>query len=63
MYKAYEKYLSTLHNSGKYRRLGQFRQESNTGLIDFSTNDYLNLSHHKDIIKAGEIAAQRYGIG
>ncbi len=63
MYKAYEKYLSTLHNSGKYRRLGQFRQESNTGLLDFSTNDYLNLSHHKDIIKAGEIAAQRYGIG
>ncbi|MCE2991606.1 MAG: 8-amino-7-oxononanoate synthase [Candidatus Jidaibacter sp.] len=63
MYKAYEKYLSTLHNSAKYRRLGQFRQESNTGLLDFSTNDYLNLSHHKDIIKAGEIAAQRYGIG
>lgn len=63
MYKAYEKYLSTLHNSGKYRRLGQFRQESNTGLLDFSTNDYLNLSHHKDIIKAGGIAAQRYGIG
>jgi 8-amino-7-oxononanoate synthase len=63
MYKVYEKYLSTLHNSGKYRRLGQFRQESNTELLYFSTNDYLNLSHHKDIIKAGEIAAERFGIG
>ena len=63
MYEAYEKYLSTLHNSGKYRRLGHLRQESNTELIDFSTNDYLNLSRHKEIIKAGEIAAQRYGIG
>ncbi len=63
MYKVYEKYLSTLHNNGKYRRLGQLRQESNTELLDFSTNDYLNLSHHKDVIVAGEIAARRYGIG
>jgi 8-amino-7-oxononanoate synthase len=63
MYKVYEKYLSTLHNSGKYRRLGQFRQESNSEFLDFSTNDYLNLSHHKDIIVAGKITAQSYGIG
>ncbi len=63
MYKVYEKYLSTLHNKGKYRRLGVLRQESNSDLLDFSTNDYLNLSHHKDVMLAGEIAAQRYGIG
>ncbi len=67
MYKAYEKYLSTLHNKGKYRRLGVLRQESNSDLLDFSTNDYLNLSlslsHHKDVMLAGEIAAQRYGMG
>ena len=63
MYKVYEKYLNTLHNSGKYRRLGHVRQESNSALLDFSTNDYLNLSQHKDVIVAGEIAAQRYGIG
>ncbi len=63
MYEVYEKYLTTLHNSGKYRRLGQLRQESNLEFLDFSTNDYLNLSHHKDIIRAGEIAAQNYGIG
>jgi 8-amino-7-oxononanoate synthase len=63
MYKVYEKYLNTLYTDGKYRRLGILRQESNSELLDFSTNDYLNLSHHKDVIAAGEIAAQRYGIG
>lgn len=63
MYKVYERYLSTLHNSGKYRRLGVLRQESNSELLDFSTNDYLNLSNHEDVIAAGEIAARRYGIG
>jgi 8-amino-7-oxononanoate synthase len=39
------------------------RQESNSDLLDFSTNDYLNLSHHKDVMLAGEISARRYGIG
>lgn len=63
MYKAYEKHLSTLHNIGKYRRLGQPRQASSSRLLDFSTNDYLDLSHHRDIIEAGLIAMQSYGIG
>ncbi len=63
MYKAYEKYLSTLHQDCKYRRLGISRQESNSDLLDFSTNDYLNLSHHRDVIAAGEIAAREHGIG
>lgn len=63
MYKVYERYLSTLHSNGKHRRLGPPRQESDSTLLDFSTNDYLNLSHHKDVIAAGEIAARRYGIG
>jgi 8-amino-7-oxononanoate synthase len=63
MYEVYEKFLSTLHNTGKYRRLGQFRQESNLDLLDFSTNNYLCLSNHRDIIEAGEIAAQTYGVG
>ena len=59
----YEKHLSTLRSSGQYRRLGAKRQESNWELLDFSTNDYLALSHHKDIIAAGTAAAQEYGIG
>ena len=63
MYQVYEKYLNTLHNNGKYRILGVLRQEGNSELLDFSTNDYLNLSKHSEVIAAGEIAAQRYGIG
>ena len=63
MYEAYEKHLRTLHSGGKYRRLGRCRQESNLELLDFSSNDYLNLSHHTDIIEAGCIAMQSYGIG
>ena len=63
MYKVYERYLRTLYNSGKYRRLGLLRQDSNALLLDFSTNDYLNLSRHKDVIAAGDIAAQSYGFG
>jgi 8-amino-7-oxononanoate synthase len=63
MYKAYETYLSTLHNNDQYRRLGHFRQQIHADVLDFSTNDYLNLSHHKDVILAGDSAAQRYGIG
>jgi 8-amino-7-oxononanoate synthase len=63
MYKAYEQHLNTLHLNGKYRRLGPPRQESNSDLLDFSTNDYLNLSQNQEVIAAGESAAQRYGIG
>lgn len=31
--------------------------------INLSSNDYLGLSHHPDVIKAATAAAQRYGIG
>lgn len=63
MYKVYEEYLKILHHSDKYRRLGRLRQDSNGVILDFSTNDYLNLSQHKDVIAAGKIAAQTYGMG
>lgn len=63
MYKVYEQYLAMLFHSNRYRRLGRIRQESNPELLDFSTNNYLNLSHHKDIIAEGEIAARSYGAG
>lgn len=63
MYRIYEKYLDTLQTTSKYRRLGRMCQEGNLEVLDFSTNDYLNLSRHRDIVTAGEIAAQRYGIG
>ena len=63
MYKIYEKYLSTLQSSSKYRRLGQLCQDTSLELLDFSTNDYLNLSRHRDIAAAAEVAMLEYGIG
>jgi hypothetical protein len=63
MYKAYEYYLNTLHLNEKYGRLGHLRQESHPTLLDFSTNDYLNLSQNKEVMVAGESVAQRYGMG
>ncbi len=32
-------------------------------MISFSCNDYLDLSHHPDVIKAAQEAAARYGVG
>lgn len=63
MYKVYEEYLETLHKGGKYRRLGQLRQESDSQYLDFSTNDYLNLSQNEAVIEAGVFAAKSYGMG
>jgi len=63
MYKSYEKYLLTLHESGKYRRLGLVRQGTQSAFLDFSTNDYLNLSHHTNIIQAAQLHGSLYGVG
>lgn len=63
MYKAYQQHLTTLHNSGKYRRLGRIRQGRSSDILDFSTNDYLNLSRNTAVIAAGEAAGQTYGAG
>jgi 8-amino-7-oxononanoate synthase len=63
MYRGYERYLATLRNSGHYRKLGLTGQEKQSEFLDFSTNDYLNLSRHTDVIQAGIRAAQSYGIG
>ena len=63
MYRIYEKHLDTLQTTSKYRRLERMCQEGNLEVLDFSTNDYLNLSRHRDIVAAGEVASQRYGIG
>lgn len=63
MYKLYEQHLRTLQNGNKYRKLVLTRQESHSHFLDFSTNDYLNLSHHPKVIKAAQISAQDYGVG
>lgn len=63
MYDVYEKYMVELRNSGKYRRLGALRQESNSDPLNFSSNDYLDLSRHEAVLLAGTMAAQKYGLG
>lgn len=63
MYKSYEEYLLTLHESGKYRRLGPVRQGTQSAYLDFSTNDYLGLSQQNNIIKAAQMTGALYGAG
>jgi len=60
MYKVYRTYLNTLLDSGKYRRLAACRQHQ---CLDFSTNDYLNLSKHPMVIAAVNHAAHHHGVG
>ena len=64
MYKFYEQYLITLQNKHKYRKLSNIRQEKLTDkLLDFSSNDYLNLSKNQNLIQASIEASQVYGVG
>lgn len=63
MYKFYEQYLTTLRNNHKYRKLYVARQESEFKLLDFSTNDYLNLSKNKELITQAIENANLYGVG
>ncbi len=55
----YQQTLKQIIDTGNYRRLPTPRQ----GELDFSSNDYLGLSHHPDIIAAACQAAHTYGIG
>ncbi len=48
--------------SGRYRQL-QPVAERGAGRLDFSSNDYLALSVHPEVIAAGQAALARYGAG
>jgi len=63
MFEPYKRYLTSLKNLNRYRQLPCLNNEDNTKYLDFSTNDYLNLSHNTEILNAGIAAAQKYGIG
>ena len=41
----YEKELKALKKAGRYRR----REVLNNSVHDFASNDYLGLSHHKEL--------------
>lgn len=58
----YESYLSNLNCTERYRILPNYNKQNNN-FIDFSTNDYLNLSNNKDILHATYDSSLEYGLG
>ena len=63
MYSIYEQYLYRLHDTAKHRTLPNLSQQININYLDFSTNDYLQLSHHPTVVQAAILAAECYGVG
>jgi 8-amino-7-oxononanoate synthase len=63
----YSDCLNELKKSGRYRQLIDFSSQeklaSKIGFIDFSSNDYLNLSRNQKLIAAAKLAAENYGVG
>ena len=62
MYTTYEQYCASQEAKGQYRTL-LVQNESNSALIDFSSNDYLSLSHHPALLDAAYQAGLTFGVG
>ncbi|MDR2158319.1 MAG: pyridoxal phosphate-dependent aminotransferase family protein, partial [Holosporaceae bacterium] len=52
-----------INNTREFFRRYAYRSNDSSGNINFSSNDYLGLSHNKDSIAAGYKAAVLYGSG
>ncbi|MDZ5762161.1 8-amino-7-oxononanoate synthase [Candidatus Cyrtobacter comes] len=59
MLECYKNYCNKLQDGGLYRSIEKPKQ----GLIDFSTNDYLNLRNNKEILEFAIELAHQQGIG
>ena len=51
--------LDVIHRQNRYRSASALEE----GLINFSSNDYLGLSRHPELIAAAEEATTRFGTG
>ena len=59
----YSDCLNELKKSNRYRQLVDFSSQEKSNFIDFSNNDYLNLSRNPKLIAAAKSAAENYGVG
>ncbi len=59
----YSDCLNELKESNRYRQLVDFSSQEKSNFIDFSNNDYLNLSRNPKLIAAAKSAAENYGAG
>lgn len=60
MEKTYQNYCDAIQQLGRLRNLNLLPKKK---YLDFSTNDYLNLSQHPSLITAATKAVQKYGVG
>jgi 8-amino-7-oxononanoate synthase len=61
MLERYQEHCENLQRTGNYREL--LAPGPSLTCLDFSTNDYLGLSRHPDVLSSGYVAAQQYGHG
>lgn len=61
MYTQYQNFLSSLENTAKLRQLLPYSFKD--GIINFATNDYLQLTKHPEVIAAGKRAIDEFGCG
>lgn len=61
MYRQYQDFLSQLQNTAKYRKLPESCHRNTS--LNFSSNDYLQLSRHPEVINAIQNALFKYGAG
>ncbi|HCE59313.1 MAG TPA: 8-amino-7-oxononanoate synthase [Wolbachia sp.] len=61
MYHLYHEYCNTLQNKRKYRQLPDVTLAPD--FIDFSTNDYFNLSKSEILLEAAKLAGMQFGVG
>ncbi len=62
-YCLYKRYCDKQQDTGKYRELPDLSCLNKNLILDFSSNDYLNLSQNLELVEAVREAAKLYGIG